>query len=121
MRHVLSQKLLEGNLVILGDMKLETHKTRRLEEILVKFGVGGKEGASALFIDDAVVEDEEETSSSSSMVYGGLNVNFKVASGNLPRVKVLNQRGTNVYSVLKHEKLFLTLAAVTALEERLER
>ena len=87
-----------------------------------RFGVGGKGGASALFIDDATVEENEnEDSADASMVYGGLDVNFKVASGNLPRVKVLNQRGTNVYSVLKYEKLFLTLAAVTALEERLER
>ena len=55
------------------------------------------------------------------MVYGGLDINFKVASGNLPRIKVLNQMGCNVYSVLKYEKLFLSLGALRSLEERLEK
>jgi large subunit ribosomal protein L4 len=125
-RHALSQKLLEGNLVILGDMNLETHKTRRLEEMLAKFGVG-KYGSSALFIDEAedatadYNDGESDGGNGSGMVYGGLNVNFKVASGNLHKIKVLNQLGCNVYDMLKFEKLFLTLSAVRALEERLEK
>ena len=126
MRHCLSQKLLEGNLVIVGDLNIDTHKTRRLEEMLKRFHVG-KRGSSALFIDDVDSnsitseknggEQNQDTASS----YGGLNVNFKVASANLARVKVLNQLGCNVYDMLKFEKLFLSLGAVRALEERLER
>lgn len=123
-RHVLSQKLLEGNLVVLGDMALENHKTRRLEEMMKRFGVG-KSGSSALFLDDAKDEDDnndgEGEKKKESMVYGGLDINFKVASGNLPRIKVLNQMGCNVYSVLKYEKLFLSLGALRSLEERLEK
>eukprot|EP00956_Cyclotella_meneghiniana_P033320 scaffold95012_cov59-Cyclotella_meneghiniana.AAC.6 len=122
-RHVLSQKLLEGNLVVLGDMALENHKTRRLEEILKRFGVG-KFGSSALFLDDATDDNDEDDDGGTkkeSMVYGGLNINFKVACGNLPKIKVLNQKGCNVYSVLKYEKLFVSLGALKALEERLEK
>jgi large subunit ribosomal protein L4 len=121
LRHALSQKLLERNLVILGDMELDTHKTRRLEEMMKRFEVG-KSGSSALFIDDAITnKDENNGKDSDSMVYGGLNVNFKVASGNLPRIKVLSQLGCNVYDMLKFQKLFLSLSAVRALEERLEK
>ncbi|KAL3773957.1 hypothetical protein HJC23_003550 [Cyclotella cryptica] len=125
-RHALSQKLLEGNLVVLGDMNLESHKTRRLEEMLVRFGVG-KYGSSALFIDEAedasadYNDGEGDEGKQSGIIYGGLNVNFKVASGNLHKIKVLNQLGCNVYDMLKFEKLFLTLSAVRALEERLEK
>jgi large subunit ribosomal protein L4 len=122
-RHALSQKLLEGNLVVLDHMNLESHKTRRLEEMVARFGVG-KNMSSALFIDDAedAVEDfNDGEKKPAGSVYGGLNVNFKVASGNLQKIKVLNQLGCNVYDMLKFEKLFLTLSAVRALEERLQR
>ena len=122
-RHALSQKLLEGNLVVLDHMNLESHKTRRLEEMVARFGVG-KNMSSALFIDDAedAVEDfNDGEKKQAGSVYGGLNVNFKVASGNLQKIKVLNQLGCNVYDMLKFEKLFLTLSAVRALEERLQR
>lgn len=121
MRHVLSQKLLEGNLVILNDLRLETHKTGRLEKMLRKFGVGrwgrGKFGVGGLFVDDAKEEEGEE----GVFVSNGVNLNFRVASGNIPRVQVVNQLGCNVYDVLKHQKLFLTLSAVSALEARLEK
>ncbi|EED93627.1 RM4, ribosomal protein 4, partial [Thalassiosira pseudonana CCMP1335] len=96
-RHALSQKLLEGNLIVMGDLNAKSHKTKELEEALGRFGIAGKKGT----------------------VYGGLNVNLKVASGNLFKVKVMNQLGTNVYDLLKHEKLVLSLSAVKALEERL--
>lgn len=135
-RHALSQKLLEGNLIVLSDMAVPTHKTRELDVMLGRLGIsscaGGKKkkkegggGANALFVDDATTtlsrgaaEDENETA---ARVYGGLNVNFKVASGNLQKVKMLNQMGCNVYDMLKFRKLVLSLAAVKSLEERLEK
>lgn len=116
-RHALSQKLKEGNLIVTSDMNAPTHKTKVLDQMLEKFGVAGKKGATALMIDDANPKEAENEAS----VYGGLNVNLKVASGNLYKVKVLNQLGCNVYDMLKFQKLFLSLAAVRTLEERLER
>lgn len=116
-RHVLSQKLKEGNLVVTSDLAVPSHKTRELVAMLSRFGVGGRSGKSALIIDDADPGDAEDEAS----VYGGMDVNFKVASGNIPKVKVQNAMACMPYSVLKHEKLFLSLAAVRSLEERLER
>ena len=118
MRHALSQKLLEGSLVITNDMASDTHKTKVLDEMLNRFNVSGKYGVTALMVDNAQVE---EGSKDESFVYGGVNVNLKVASGNLHKVKVQNQIACNVYDMLKYKKLFLSLDAVRALEARLEQ
>lgn len=118
-RHALSQKLKEGNLIVTSDMAMPTHKTGELDAMLGRLGIsGGEKGAAnALFVDDASPSDYEDE----SKVYGGLDVNFKVASGNLQKVKILNQMGCNVYDMLKFRKLVLSLAAVRSLEERLEK
>lgn len=115
-RHALSQKLLEGNLIVTSDLASPSHKTRELNEMLDRFDVG-KGADSALFIDDAKPEDAEDEST----VYGGVDVNLRVASGNIPRIKVLNQIACNVYDMLKYKKLFLSLSAVGSLEARLEK
>jgi len=116
-RHALSQKLKEGNLIVTSDLAVPTHKTKELDTMLHRFGISGRQGLSALVIDDADPSDAENESS----VYGGLDVNLKVASGNLPKIQVLNQKGCHVYGMLKFRKLVLSLAAVRSLEERLER
>jgi len=116
-RHALSQKLLEGNMIITSDLAMPTHKTKALEESLNRFGISGKKGVSALIVDDADPADAENEAS----VYGGLDVNFKVAMGNLHKIKMMTQLGCNVYDLLKHNKVILSLAAVRSLEERLER
>jgi large subunit ribosomal protein L4 len=123
MRHALSQKLLEGNLIITNDMAATTHKTKVLDEMLNRFNVSGKYGVTALMVDDAQANTEEGSSedNNEAFVYGGVNVNLKVASGNLHKVKVQNQIACNVYDMLKYKKLFLSLDAVRALEARLEK
>jgi large subunit ribosomal protein L4 len=118
MRHALSQKLLEGNLIITNDMASDTHKTKVLDEMLNRFDVSGRYGVTALMVDDA---HAEEGSEDEAFVHGGVNVNLKVASGNLHKVKVQNQIACNVYDMLKYKKLFLSLDAVRALEARLEK
>lgn len=120
-RHALSQKLKEGNLIVTNDLHAPTHKTKELEIMLNRLGISGKNGANALFIDDAKAEDDDENNNNTVSVYGGLDVNFRVASGNLEKVKMLNQLGCNVYDMLKFRKLVLSLAAVTSLEQRLEK
>jgi large subunit ribosomal protein L4 len=65
-------------------------------------------------IDDAHDDSEENPST-----IAGVDVNLKVASQNVFKVKAINQLGANVYDILKHEKLVLSLAAIQALEKRL--
>lgn len=117
-RHALSQKLKEGNLIVASDMAVPTHKTKELEMMLNRFGISGKKGVTALMVDDA---DEEDETVEENSVIGGLDVNLKVASGNLHKIQVLNQKGCHTYGCLKFKKLVLSLAAIRSLEERLER
>jgi len=125
LKHALSQKLKEGNLILLNDLVLDTHKTKNLAAILDRYDIGGKYGASAFVLDDAnddngvSFEDGEMVDVTPEYSIGGINVNFKVACRNLYNVKVCNQIGGNVYDILKHEKLVITLSAMKSLEERL--
>lgn len=143
--HAFSQKLKEGNLVLVGDLVLDTHKTGRLAAVLDRYDIGGEYGASAFVLDsdevgrrDGGEENEHELGGGSgsgsrggggderedgvvtpSARIGGINIQFRVAARNLHKVKLANQLGANVYDILKHEKLVLTLPALRALEERL--
>jgi large subunit ribosomal protein L4 len=115
LRHALSQKLLEGNLTVMNDLQtLESHKTKTFIAQLDQFDIAGRYGATALMIDDAHDDSEENPST-----IAGVDVNLKVASKNVFKVKAINQLGANVYDILKHEKLVLSLAAIQALEKRL--
>lgn len=98
LRVALSAKLAEGNLVILDKAAAATPKTRELAPKLAKLGL-----SNALFIDGAA-----------------LDLNFALASRNLPLVDVLPQQGANVYDILRRTKLVLTPDAVQALEARLK-
>jgi len=125
LQHALSQKLLEGNLIVVDQMSLDTHKTNVLAKTLQQLGdIGGKDGTTAYLLDDAqdnnADDDDDDNSSTNEMTsIGGVNINVKVASGNLFQIKLDNQRMVNVYDILKHEKLVLSLNSITALEKRL--
>jgi large subunit ribosomal protein L4 len=124
LRHVLSQKLAEGNLVLLNQMHdLPTHKTNELVRLLAPWGLGGttRAGISALLLDHYPSPDPNDphaTTQASSHAY--VPTNLHVAAANVPRLTVSNSlNGASVYSILAHEKLVLTLAALAQLEARL--
>jgi large subunit ribosomal protein L4 len=109
--HALSQKLKEGNLILVNDFRLETHKTKELANILETWHIAGRHGTTAYICDH--VDDSDQA-------WRGVPVNLSVAAQNLHSIKVTNQLRLNVYDILKHEKLVMTVGAVTALEARLE-
>jgi len=119
LRHALSQKLKEGNLVLVSDLALDSHKTKGLATALNLYHVGGKHGLSAFIVDDATDDTDIDNDQDDVKTINGVDINFKVASGNIPKIRIVRQLGLNVYDILKHEKLFLSLAAVTSLERRL--
>ena len=94
----LSAKVAEGKLVILEKAAVASPKTKELLARLTKLNL-----ANALFIDG--VE---------------LDLNFALASRNLPHVDVLPSQGANVYDILRRDTLVLTKDAVLALEARLK-
>jgi large subunit ribosomal protein L4 len=122
--HALSQKLREDNVMLVNDLHLESHKTKHLSALLQALFLDNtgqeqqqRHGASCYILDHVVNDDKDDNETQ----VGHVPVNLTVASQNLYNVKVSNQLRANVYDILKHEKLILTVSAVTALEERLER
>jgi large subunit ribosomal protein L4 len=111
----LSQKLKEGNLILLDNLKLPSHKTKDWAGILESvYGISGRDGTTALMLDH-YIENEEE---GEHAAFHGVPINLWVASGNQYKIKVANQRFANVYDILKHDKLVLTLDALQQIEAR---
>ncbi|HET6184836.1 MAG TPA: 50S ribosomal protein L4 [Acetobacteraceae bacterium] len=93
----LSQKQAEGKLIILEAARAaEGAKTRELARKLKALG-----WKSALIVDRAVDAD------------------FLRASRNIPGVDVLPTIGANVYDILRHDVLAITVPAIAGLAERL--
>jgi large subunit ribosomal protein L4 len=98
LKTALSAKIADGKLFVLDAANVATPKTRELATRLTALG-----WSSVLVIDGADVD-----------------VNFALASRNIPYVDVLPQAGANVYDILRHDTLVLTKDAVEALEARLK-
>jgi large subunit ribosomal protein L4 len=131
MSSVLSQKLKEGNLILMDCLCLDSHKTQPWANVLNDaFGIG-RMGSSALIVDhyypaaaDAIGAHDESSSSFDKPEHGSYNgvpINLWVASSNIPKVKVVNPSFVNVYEILKKEKLVMTLEALKIFEQRLKR
>lgn len=123
-RHALSQKLKEGNLLVVNHMhELPTHKTKELYQLLEPWGFGVKDGATAILMDhyhpEEIDDEDKGVPKPAATTYYGVPVNLHVASGNLPRLIVGNTHICNVYNLLKYEKLILTVSALQWLESKL--
>ena len=96
LRHALSAKAKDGNIVVIDALSMKDAKTKALAAQFGKL-----ELANALFIGGDTIEE-----------------NFGRAARNIPNVDVLPIQGINVYDILRRQKLVLTKAAVEALEAR---
>ena len=96
LRHALSAKAKEGEIIVWENADLADPKTKALRTQFEKLGLG-----SALIIDAAATND-----------------NFRLAARSIPKVDVLPVEGINVYDIIRREKLVLTKAALDALEAR---
>ncbi|WP_306031039.1 MULTISPECIES: 50S ribosomal protein L4 [unclassified Stappia] len=96
LRHALSAKFKANGLIIVDAASAEEAKTKALAARFAKLGL-----KNALFVDGSDVD-----------------ANFRLASRNIPAIDLLPIEGINVYDILRREKLVLTKAAVSALEER---
>jgi large subunit ribosomal protein L4 len=97
LKSALSLRFQQGNLVVLDALTLDGYKTKDFQAILNALGL-----ESALFIDAAA----------QATVVG--------SARNLSKVKVLEADGLNVYDILRHPKLVITLPAVTRIQQRFE-
>jgi large subunit ribosomal protein L4 len=98
LKHALSAKARDGNLVVLESCALDEPKTKVLAKVAKDLG-----WKRVLVIDGAEVDQ-----------------NFARAAANLAGVDVLPVIGANVYDILKRDTLVITKAGVEALEARLK-
>jgi large subunit ribosomal protein L4 len=95
LRHALSSKAKTGSIVVIDEAKSKEIGTVALAKQFGKMGVG-----RALVVD------------------GEFEKNFHLSARNLAHVSLLPASGLNVYDIMRSEKLVLTKAALTAIEER---
>ncbi len=98
LKHALSAKAREGNLIVLEAAELAEAKTKALSSKVKELG-----WKRALVIDGTEVND-----------------NFARAARNIEGLDVLPSIGANVYDILKRDTLVITRAGIEALEARLK-
>src|SRR2546421_2221022 len=98
LRSALSERLREGNVVVLDEWQLEQPKTKDFISLLGGLKLDGK----------TLIVDSLE------------NTNLMLASRNVKRTKIVNSYGLNIYDLLYHDKLVLTRAAAEELAEVLK-
>ena len=96
LRHALSSKAKAGSIVVLDEAKSAAVKTGVLAKQFAGMGL-----TKMLIID------------------GTFDKNFELSARNLSHVALLPAAGLNVYDIVRNDKLVLTKAALTAIEERL--
>lgn len=96
LRHALSSKRASDQIIVIDDLAMKEAKTSAMRGTLKSLGL-----ENALFIGGAE-----------------LDMNFALATRNIPHMDVLPVQGINVYDILRREKLVLSKAAVEALEAR---
>ena len=91
----MSERLREGNLIIVNDWKLDHPKTRDFINTLGTLKLGGK----TLIVDSLK------------------NTNLMLASRNVQTTKVVNSYGVNIYDLVNHQKVVLTPKTVSELTD----
>jgi large subunit ribosomal protein L4 len=99
LKSALSERLREGNLIVIEDFSLDNHKTKTFIAIAELFGWGEK---------TLIVETEPKT-------------NLILSSRNVPGIKIASGVNVNIYDVLYHEKIVFTKDAINALQEKLSK
>lgn len=89
----ISERLREGNLVIVSEWKFEAPKTRELINTLGSLKLSGK----TLIVDSLK------------------NTNLMLAARNVQTTKVVNSYGVNIYDLVNHQKVVLTPKTVEEL------
>ncbi|MCU1267731.1 MAG: ribosomal protein L4/L1e [Acidobacteria bacterium] len=98
LRSALSERVREGNVIVVEGWKLDKPKTR---ELLGSLGQLGLETTRTLIVDS--LENE----------------NLLLSARNVQHTKIVNSFGLNIYDLLYHEKLILSRAAAGELEDLL--
>lgn len=103
LRSALSERLREGNLIVIDEIAFENPKTKDFLAALETLGlIENKKRAKTLIVDSLD------------------NANLVLSSRNIQKTKVTNSFGLNIYDLIYHEKLVLSRAAVEELNQLLD-
>ncbi len=97
-KSALSTKLIEEKVVIIDTFQIKSFKTKELHLDLKQFDY-----KSALFIHSE----------------SGIDKNFKLASANIPKISILNQKGINVKDLITFDKIFIEQKSINEITKRL--
>ena len=98
LKSALSIKINQDKVFIIDTFEIKSFKTKELYSDLKKFDY-----KSALFI-----HSEK-----------GIDKNFKLASSNIPKVSILNQKGVNLKDLISFDKIFIEQKSVEEITKRL--
>jgi large subunit ribosomal protein L4 len=98
LKMALSQKLKEGNIIVIDEIKLEEIKTKRMVELLQKLDIRG----------------------SVLIVLAKKNEIVKKSARNIPEVETMVVNQLSPYDILRFEKICLEKEALSEIEKRLE-
>lgn len=103
LRSALSERLREGNLIIIDEFKIANPKTKEFVGTIGGLQLSeGKKPVKTLIVDSLD------------------NENLIRSSRNVQKTKVTNSFGLNIYDLLYHEKLLISRAAVEELNQLLD-
>ena len=98
LKSALSIKFTEDKVFIIDTFEIKSFKTKELLSDLKQFKY-----ESALFIHSE----------------NGIDKNFKLASANIPKVTILNQKGINVKDLILYDKIFIEQKSINEITKRL--
>tara|TARA_B100000989_G_C19377338_1_gene400032 strand:- start:15 stop:638 length:624 start_codon:yes stop_codon:yes gene_type:complete len=98
LKSALSVKISQDKIIIIDTFEIKSFKTKDLFSDLKQFNF-----KSALFVHSEI----------------GLDKNFKLASSNIPRVSILNQKGINVKDLITFDKIFIEQKSINEITKRL--
>jgi large subunit ribosomal protein L4 len=103
LRSALSERLREGNIVIIDDFAIDNPKTQSFVSVMTTLGFAGTKKPTKVLIVDSLD-----------------NLNLILSSRNVQKTKVTNGYGLNIYDLIYHEKLLISKAALEELNHLLD-
>lgn len=103
LRSALSERLREGNLIVIDDISIKNPKTKEFLGVMGTLGLSDKVKRAKTLIIDSLD-----------------NANLVLSSRNVQKTKVTNSFGLNIYDIIYHEKLVVSKSAVEELNDLLD-
>lgn len=103
LRSALSERLREGNLIVIDDFTIKGVKTKEFVKVMTTLGLAGTKKPTKVLIVDSLD-----------------NANLILSSRNVQKTKVTNGYGLNIYDLIYHEKLLISKAAIEELSNLLD-